>query len=134
MRSMMLMALVALSLGAQPVAAKPPLREVAEIDDGLLWIGIADEIRKTCPDISARMVSAFTRLNELRNKALTLGYSADEIKAYVRSDAEKARMRQRGYAWLETKGVAVGDVQGYCALGREEIDRNSSIGSLLRAH
>lgn len=127
-----LMAIVLTSmLAAQPLAAKPPLREVAEIDDGLLWIGIADEIRKKCPDISARMIRAYGRIKGLENRALELGYSESEIKAYVRSDAEKARMKQRGIDWLTSKGVAVGDVQGYCALGKAEIDRNSAIGSLL---
>ncbi|MDW4496889.1 DUF5333 domain-containing protein [Sulfitobacter sp. D35] len=133
MRALM-MTMVALSLAATPLAAKPHLRDVAEIDDGLLWIGIANEIRKTCPDISARMVRAYSRIKGLESRALQLGYTEGEIQAYVRSDAEKERMKKRGYSWLKSKGVAVGDVQGYCALGKAEIDRNSSIGSLLRAN
>ena len=126
-------ALIALSLIATPLAAKPPLREVAEIDDALLDLGIADRIRDECPDISARMVRAVQYVRKLEKRARALGYSKDEIAAYTDSEAEKERMRARGAAFFAARGVDTSDPQSYCALGNAEIQKGSRIGSLLRA-
>ena len=48
----LLIAVTSVALLAGPVAAKPPLHEVAAVDDALLDLGIADRIRNECPDIS----------------------------------------------------------------------------------
>lgn len=115
------------------VAAKPPLRDVAEIDNGILAVAIADELRKTCDDLSARMIRAYSTLEGLKSRAKNLGYTSEEIEDYVTSKAEKKRMRAKGEAYLKSQGVTVGDAAGYCALGRTEIANNSAIGRLLRA-
>mgnify|MGYP003134188608 CR=1 FL=1 len=133
MKRMMITAAVGMALLAAPVAAKPPLRDVPAIDDALLDLGIADRIRKNCPDISARMLTAIGYLYGLKDKARDLGYSDAEIEAYVDSDAEKARMKARGAAFFKARGVDTSDPQSYCALGRAEIQKSSRIGSLLKA-
>lgn len=135
MRKVMI-AVMGLSLTAAsvtPAVAKPPLREVSEIDDALLDIGVADIIRKNCPSISARMFRAVKMAWDLKGRANDLGYSNAEIDAYIDSDAEKARMKARGAAFFKAKGVDTSDPQSYCALGREEIQKSSRIGSLLKA-
>ncbi len=123
---------VALTLTAVAAQAKPHLRDVAEVDDGLLAIGLADEIRKTCPDISARMIKAYRFINDIRNRARALGYSEAEIDAYRKSDAEKARLKAEGKAYLTANGVVEGQPETYCALGRMEIQKSSQIGALLK--
>lgn len=132
MKPLMIAALGALLL-ATSVAAKPPLRDVPEIDDALLDLGIADLIRKNCPDISARLFKAVRYLRNLEAQAKAMGYTEAEIDAYTDSDAEKDRMRARGAAFFEARGVDTSDPQSYCALGLEEIQKSSRIGSLLRA-
>ena len=132
MKRLIQAALVA-TLAATPLLAKPPLREVAQIDDALLDLGIADRIRKECPDISARMFRAIAYVRDLQRDAKALGYTEAEIEAYTDSDAEKDRMRARGAAFFAARGVDTSDPQSYCALGREEIQKGSRIGSLLRA-
>ncbi len=114
-------------------AERPPLREATEINDGLFAVAIAREIKDYCPTISARYFRAFTFLTSLKNKARDMGYSNDEIDAYVDNDEEKARMRERGEAYLAANGVSYDDPQSFCALGREEIEKSSQIGVLLRA-
>ena len=128
-----LIAVTTVALMASPVAAKPPLRDVPAVDDALLDLGLADRIRKECPDISARMLRALSYLNNVQSTAKSLGYTSDEIDAYRKSDAEKARMKARGAAYLKANGVDTSDPQSYCALGRAEIQKSSRIGSLLRA-
>ena len=122
-----------LILGATSVAAKPPLREVAEVDDGLLYIGIANEIRKFCHSIDGRVVKAVNEMYRLRARANSLGYTDTEIRAYVNSESEQDRVRARGEAYLAAQGVRYDAPNSFCALGRKEIDRNSAIGVYLRA-
>lgn len=130
---LMMIALLSLGVLAAPVSAKPPLREVAAIDDALLDVGIADAIRKNCPTINARLVRATSFLWKIKGQANDLGYTDAEIDAYRKSDAEKERLKARGRAFFKARGVDTSDPQSYCALGLEEIQKQSRIGSLLRA-
>lgn len=132
MRLTAALALIA-ALTAAPLLAKVPLSDVPEIDDGLFAIALADELRKTCDTLDARMLRAYSTINALKSRARELGYSDAEIEEHVTSRSEKARMRARGETYLKANGVAVGDAAGYCALGRAEIARKSAIGRLLRA-
>ena len=136
MRMMMIAGLVASTLISSTgiAQAKRPLEEVTSITDGLLWIGIADEIRNTCPSISARMFRALNRITDIQNEAKSLGYSKSEIDTFRKSKANKAELRRRGEAYLQANGVNFDDPETYCALGRAEIAKSSQIGSLLRAN
>lgn len=117
---------------AVPAAAKSALRDVPEIDDGLMAIAIADEIRKSCDGLSARMIRAFSTLNALKKRAQKLGYSDDEIESYVTSKAEKRRMRSKAEAYLASKGVVANDKAALCAFGKSELAAGTAIGRLLR--
>lgn len=127
----MTMALI-LCLSAGTISAKPPLRDVPEVDNTLLAIGIADEIRKNCPSISARMVKALGVVRAVGTRARELGYTDAEIDAYRKSDAEKARLSAKRDAYLAAGGVTAGASSAYCALGRTEIEKGSQIGAVLR--
>ena len=124
---------VLLVAGAGAALAKPPLRDVPEIDDYVYYTLVAYEIGEQCPTISARKLKGISDLWALGRKAKAMGYTEAEIKAYVRSDAEKARMVKRGEAYMKTKGVTYDDPETFCALGRAEIEKNSAIGVYLRA-
>lgn len=124
-------ALICISLAA-PAMAKPHLREVKEIDDALMQIAIADEIRKTCSGINARLIRALGQINQLEAKARSLGYSDGEIDDYVTSKSEKRRMRGKAEAWLAGQGVNAKDDKALCAFGEAQIQRKTYIGSLLR--
>ncbi|KIN64695.1 hypothetical protein Z946_3587 [Sulfitobacter noctilucicola] len=126
-------ALLGASLLTTPAMAKPPLREVSAIDDALFDLGIADIVRKNCPTISARMFKAIGYVRNLEKKARGMGYSQTEIDAYTDSDAEKNRLRAKAATFFRARGVDTSDPQSYCALGLEEIQKASRIGSLLRA-
>ncbi|MFA3917581.1 DUF5333 domain-containing protein [Ruegeria hyattellae] len=126
-------ALLALALTLPTMGwAKQPLRDVPEIDNELYFIAIANEIDKQCASISGRRLKAIGVLWDLKSKANALGYSDSEIRAYVDSDAEKARMRRKGEAYLAQNGVSYDQPDSFCALGRSEIDRNSAVGVYLR--
>ncbi|MGR3494224.1 DUF5333 domain-containing protein [Citreimonas sp.] len=124
--------LIAAALAA-PVQAqsKPPLSQVPQIDDALMAIAIADDIRKRCDGIGARMVRAYITINGLKSKAQSMGYTDDEIEDYVTSKEEKARMKRKALAWLASQGVDGADTAQLCRFGERQIDRNSAIGRLL---
>ena len=123
------------ALMAVPAAAeaKPPLRDVKEIDNELYYIAIANEISEYCPSISGRRLKAISVMWGLRSKANDLGYTDREIRSYVESDAEKDRMRTKGEAYLASNGVTYENPTTFCTLGQKEIKRNSAIGVYLRA-
>ncbi len=126
-------ALLCLTALALPAQAKQPLREVAEVEQAILVIGQADEIRRMCPEIEPRRVKVVFFILSLENRARALGYSKDEIDAYLDSDADKARLKTKAASLLAAKGVDTSDPQSYCAVGMREIQKSSQIGALLRA-
>ena len=126
-------ALIGVGVGAGMASAKPPLREVREIDDKVYYILVAYVISEECSSIDARQLKGVSALWTLGRQAKAMGYSEAEIKAYIRSDEEKARMRKRGEAYMKVKGVSYDDPESFCVLGRAEIERNSAIGVYLRA-
>ena len=123
----------AASLSAAAAQSRPPLSEVAEVENMLFAVAIADAVRDHCDSIDARMLRALRMLQRTRALANDLGYSDAEIRAYVESDAEKARMRAKGQSFLAQNGVSLSDADSVCTFGRAEIEKNSAIGALLKA-
>ncbi|AVW91614.1 DUF5333 domain-containing protein [Celeribacter baekdonensis] len=125
---------LALVLLSGPVAAAdlPPLREVKEIDQNMLWAGLAIEVADECPTLDVKKMKGLSFLWGLKNKASALGYSDDEIRAYVDSDAEEARIRKLGTAYIRASGFDPKTPEGLCAFGAAEIARGSIIGSFLK--
>ncbi|EPX80466.1 DUF5333 domain-containing protein [Salipiger mucosus] len=121
-------------LTAMPAAAtaKTPLGEVKEIHDGLMAVGIADQLRKDCDNLSARILTAYGYINSLKSRASELGYSDQEIEDFVTSKDEKRQMRADGEAYLRARGVDPEDSAAFCAFGVSEIGAGTAIGKLLR--
>ena len=71
---------------------------------------------------------------ELEKYARAAGYREDEVKAFLKNKAEKARVKAMAADYMAANGVVEGNVDSYCALGNAEIKKNSLIGSLLRSN
>ena len=119
-------------LMATGAKAAPPISENAYINDRLFAAAVGDEIRKNCPDISARMVYVLVQLQRLKSYGRSQGYTDEEMEAYVEDKGAQNAMRARRDAYLKSAGVTKGDAASYCRLGRREIDGGTLIGSLLR--
>lgn len=117
----------------QAATARPPLRDVPQIDNQMLWVALAIEISDRCDSIAPRTLRGLNYLWSIRSQANDLGYSDDEIRTYVKSDAEKARIRARGEAYVRSQGLDPADAADLCQLGRQEIQKRSQIGAFLRA-
>ena len=116
---------------ATSALANPPLRDVKSINDGLLAVGLADEIRKNCGSISGRLIKGVSRLRSIHKSAVNMGYSKTEIETFVESRAEKNRLKARGQAYLKANGASLNNEASMCSLGRKEITKASAIGTLL---
>ena len=120
-------------LMAAPAQAREPIAQNKTIYNTLLQGFIGDQIADNCPTINARTLRALGALNKLKNEALAMGYSSDDIRGLVRDKAEKDRGKADAAAWLKAKGAVPGKPEAYCAVGEAEIARNSLIGYLLRS-
>ena len=129
----MIIAAVFLALPTSTMA-KPSLRDVPEIENIIFAAALAHEISGICPTIKARKIKALGMAWQLKSRANDLGYSDAEIRAYVESDREKARMRAKGERFLKANGVVYGRPETFCAFGHAEISKSSAIGALLKAN
>ncbi|WP_458790200.1 DUF5333 domain-containing protein [Yoonia sp. MH D7] len=113
-------------------SAKPALKDVEYVREGIIATGMAIEISKKCNSISPRYFRGVGYLNTLKDHASRLGYSDSEIDAYTNDKAEEDRLTGVARARLVDLGAVTGNEATYCAVGRAEIAKNSAIGRLLR--
>jgi hypothetical protein len=125
---------VALATPASAATDRPALGENQPLNDTLLAILVADEIRKQCDTLSGRVLKGIGMLWGIVQDAKELGYNDDEINAYRNSDEAKAVLRARGDAMMAEQNVTYDDPETFCRWGRDEIANETLIGSLLRAN
>lgn len=118
---------------ASSALARQPLHEISPVVNAFYSLGLADEVRRNCTAIDARMFRAWRYLSSIERYARKLGYSDVEIDDFVRNKAEKERLRARIRADLAKRGATPGTPEGYCTVGHEEIAKGSVAGRLLRA-
>jgi len=117
---------------AGAVAAKPALKDVAHVREGIIATGMAFELSEKCGSLSPRRIRGINFLFSLRTHAFDLGYSSAEVDAYINDKTEENRLKQIAYSRLRALGTAAGDEASYCTVGRAEIAKKSAIGNLLR--
>ena len=129
LKSLILAVPLALTGLSAPAAALPPLGEQEYVTGRLMAARVADRIRRTCPDLSARLIYAYGEARALKRWAEGQGYPDDEIEAYLDDRAEKKRIYAMAEEYLTENGAV--DEAGFCALGQAEIAKKSYIGSFL---
>ena len=108
-----------------------PLGEVPVITEGLINTAIAYELDRKCDELEGRRLQGIAFLWSLESEARRLGYSRQEIQAFIDNEAEKDRLEAIARERLRGMGAVEGQWDTYCAVGREEIAKDSPIGSLL---
>lgn len=115
-------------------AAQTSIEEDPTVRRGFYAIGLADEVRRNCPQITPRLVRAYTFLKSLESYAREAGYSQADIDALRDNDAAKDALREEIRAELRARGAQPGNSAGYCKVGREEIARDTQAGRLLKGN
>jgi len=128
-----MLAAIALAVLALPAAAQVPLSQETYINDRLVQARVADMLRRGCPDISARMIRAFSEARALKRYALDQGYSETEIETFLDSREDRRRIYAEADRYMVQNGVVNGQPETFCRLGRDEIARQTVAGSLLSA-
>ncbi|MDB5657816.1 MAG: hypothetical protein JWS10_431 [Cypionkella sp.] len=121
-------------LAASPALALEPLNKEVHINASLVAGQVGDTIRKTCPSISAKMFTVLGKLNALEDYARDKGYTEAEVKAFLKDKTEKKRIKTLAKEYLTKAGAVEGDAESYCKVGRDEIDKGTLAGSLLRSY
>ena len=132
MKHRLKLTLVVLAL-ATPAAALAPLHKDPTIVNGFYNVGLADEVRKNCSEIDARLIRAYSYIKSLERYARNAGYSDVQIEQFTDNKVEKERLRSRIRADLAKRGASPKNPEGYCTVGHEEIAKGSAAGRLLRA-
>jgi len=119
--------------GCVASASAGSLSQEADINKGLFYMAVADEIRKRCGDISPRVVTAISYMRALKAEAQSRGYTEAEIDAYITDKAEKRKIRGRSDDYIRSMGAMPNDGPSLCELGQSEIAKQSPIGKFLKA-
>ena len=122
---------LSLALPLPALADLPPLGQVSTVWEGLVTVAIAYEIGERCDDVDARIFVGLAYLGDLKAEARRLGYTDDQIDAFIDDEAEKDRLEAVARERLATMGVVRGDPESHCVAGRAEIDAGSAVGRLL---
>lgn len=117
---------------AGATAANPEIGQVTHITEGLINTAIAYEIDRVCDSISGRRIDGINFLWSLKEHANELGFSDDEVRAYVDNRAEQDRLEAIARDRLRDMGAVEGQPETYCSVGRAEMAARSDIGRFLR--
>ena len=105
----------------------------AHINDELRAGFAGDVLRKTCPTLSARMLVVMGRLWDLKAYAEAQGYTSADYDAFRNDPVQKKRLKDEAAAYLAAAGAKPDDAESYCAVGEDEIAKNTPLGTLLRS-
>jgi len=132
--------LLALGLLATPALAttqaqvNDALRADSRVWSTLSAAAAASEISERCPQLEAREFRARADALALYNYARGLGYTRQQIRSFIDDRAEKDRLRADVIAWFARQGLTTSSpAEGFCALGRSEIENGTLAGRYLRA-
>lgn len=106
--------------------------DVTRVTEGLIAAGMATELDDQCGDVSVRMLRGVNFLWGLKDHLTGLGYSDDEIRAFIDNDAEKDRLEAIARGRLADLGAIEGDAESYCTVARAQIAQDTQVGRLLR--
>lgn len=109
------------------------LRENARIDRALTDLTAAYGLSLYCPSVSARYMRGYEMIRSLERHAVSLGYPREEVHAYVKDKAERARVKAQARAYVRGRGGVENDPASICRVAEQEIAAKSQIGLLLRS-
>ena len=89
-----------------------------------------DILRKPAP-ASARMFTVWEKASALEKYTRAAGYTEEEANLFLKDKAQKARIKALATDYLTKAGAVAGDVESYCVVGRNEIAKNTLVGSIL---
>ena len=105
-----------------------PLNQDVRLENGLLLVSASNLLRRRCDAVSLRFFKSLSFMRSLQGHARELGYSDDEIDAYLKDKTEKDRVKARARRYLESLGADFDDDATFCEVARQEIATDHGIG------
>ena len=127
-----ILALSVCAIAAPLAAAKPSLWSYPRVDQGLFDLGVAFGIKENCETIEERKFYGISFLLNLSNYAQDQGYTAKEVKAFVKDDEEEEKLRKRVTEYLNDQGLDPATPNALCAYGEQQIAEGTQVGKFLR--
>lgn len=112
--------------------ARVSLQDDKTLENGLVTVAIARTLYRSCDDIEPKKLKAYGFLRGLYKHAKSLGYTTEEIEAYIDNEADKKRVESKAYSYIASKGADMEVVSTICEVGRAEIEVESFVGKYLR--
>ena len=131
MKVLIPLALSVAVVGSGAQAQSSP-HEVSRVAEGLIAAGMAIELGDLCDDVSVRTLRGLSFLQGLKRHLRELGFSNDEIDAYIDDDEEKDRLEAIARGRLADLGVVTTEADTYCTVANEQIAQGTQVGQLLR--
>ena len=125
---------VAVLSSAALADTRVPLSQDRTIEDGLALVAIGNDLRKNCDAVSPKYLKSYNFVRGLHTRAKALGYTDDEIEAYLDSDSDKERVGARARAYLESRGAEYDRPATFCTVARAEVADGTSVGSFIRVN
>ena len=132
MKHLILSLILAIPAADAVAQTLPPLHEDRRVRASFYAAGMADIFRNNCTELSGRDLRGLRYALALRSYAFDKGYTKDDVDTLLKNERQAEILRQQIVRDLGRRGAKPGNEAGYCAVGREEIERNTLAGRLLR--
>lgn len=133
MRSVLIF--LALFVPAVAVAdERVPLHEDPYLEVGLRIVAQGYFMRKNCDEVSMRYLKALGLVRSLHARGEELGYSDDEMQAYLDNKHHKKRVEDLARAELVALGMDFDDPSTYCPVAKSQIAAGTLFGPYFRVN
>jgi len=109
------------------------LRGNADVYNGLFTAALIKHIVDSCPDLQGpNRLQRVTFFMGLYNRARGMGFTRDQIEAFVDDETEQERLKGVVDGFLTQAGVDPSNTQAVCTYARAEMADRSALGRRLR--
>ena len=125
--------LIAAVLGtalSTPAIASPA--DVPRVTEGLISAAMVIRLGKRCDSVSVRRLRGLNFLHGLRQHLRDMGYTNQEIDAYIDDEDEEERLEDIAFQRLRDLGAIDDDGPSHCAVARSQMAQGTLVGSFLR--
>ena len=105
-----------------------PLNEDPVLENGLRVMAQGYWIRKNCDEVSLRVFKSWGLVNSLKSRGRSLGYSDDELRAYLDNKNEQKRVEELARAEMRSFGLDFDNPKTFCKVAKMKVSEDQGFG------
>lgn len=109
-----------------------PLNKDPVLENGLRIMAQGYWMRKNCDEVSLRLFRSMGLVNSLKARGRELGYSDEELRAYLDDKEEQARVEVLARAEMESFGLDFDDPSTFCVVAKAKVKEGKGFGRYFR--